>query len=184
MRHANLLNNAEAVLLIIDMQERFRPHVPDFKKISENICKFIQACRLLDVPILVTEQYPQGLGQTAEEIASLMAPALPFAKTAFSCCGAPAFMTALKNTGRKAVIVCGIEAHVCISQTVHELITAGYKVHIIKDAISSRFSQATEVAWEKMVLAGAVPSGVEMALMEMVADSKVPIFKKVQSFVK
>jgi nicotinamidase-related amidase len=184
MRHPILLNQANAVLLIVDVQERFRNQIPDFEILTRNIGTLVEACKILKVPIVVTEQYPQGLGQTADEIISLLSDHEKFEKNCFSCCQLEGFTLKLRETGRKQIIVSGIEAHICIDQTVHDLLKEDYDVHLIIDAIASRTAKNKEIGVEKMLLSGAVPSSVEMALFEMLGSSANKDFKSIQKLVK
>ncbi len=184
MRHPNLLDSQQAALLIVDVQESFRKHIPDFADLSRNITILVEASKILKLPVFVTEQYPQGLGKTVAEIAACLGEHQQFEKSCFSCCGAESFMNALENSGRKQIIVCGIEAHVCISQTVHDLLKSGYAPHIVSDAISSRSPKNKEVGVKKMTESGAVLSCVEMALFELLVESGTEKFKAVQRLVK
>jgi nicotinamidase-related amidase len=184
MRHQNILNRSDALLLIIDVQEAFRKFIPDFDAMTKNIVTLIEAAKILGLPPLVTEQYPKGLGKTVDEISSKLGPHEVFEKDCFSCCGSDAFSSALKKSGRNKIIVVGIEAHVCVNQTVHDLILAGYQPHLIIDAISSRYPHNKEIALKKMIAAGAVPSTMEMALFELLVNSGTDEFKAVQRLVK
>jgi isochorismate hydrolase len=184
MRHSKILTQEQALLLIIDVQEGFRTYLPNTAELIKNIGTLAQGCRILDVPILVTEQYPKGLGKTLSEIVQHLGEQQTFDKNCFSCCGSAEFMQALKATGRRQIIVTGIEAHVCVNQTVHDLLAADFVVHIVVDAISSRSSINKEVGMQKMLASGAVPSTVEMALFEMLVQSGTETFKAVQRLVK
>ncbi len=184
MRHPRILDSQQAMLLIVDVQESFRKQLKDLDLLTRNITILAEAAKILKIPVMLSEQYPQGLGKTIAEISACLGEHKYFEKTAFSCCQAKGFLEELEGFGRKQVIVCGIEAHVCVNQTVHELMANGYTVHIIKDAIASRFERNKELGWEKMVSSGAVPSSVEMALFEMLAESGTEPFKAVQRLVK
>lgn len=182
-RHEALLDGQQAVLLIVDVQEAFRKKLPDVPNLTRNISILVEASKILELPIFVTEQYPQGLGKTVPEIAACLPDHQLFDKLCFSCCGADKFMDALKETKRKQVILCGIEAHACINQTAHDLLANGYDVHLIVDAISSRFPKNRDVAIEKMVASGVVRSCVEMALLEMLVEAGTEKFKAVQRLI-
>ena len=180
-----LLKKNSAVLLIIDIQEAFRAHLADAADLARNANIMLDAAKLLDLPIIVTEQYPKGLGKTFAEISARAGTgAHYFEKDAFSCLGADGFREHLGHLGRPQVMVCGIEAHVCVNQTVHDLLAEGYSAHLIRDAISSRSAQNKEVGLEKMTGSGAVISCVEMALFELLRISGTDIFKAVQKLVK
>ena len=184
MRHPRILDSQESVLLIVDVQESFRKQLKELDLLTRNITILAEAAKILKIPVILTEQYPQGLGKTIAEIAACLGEHKYFEKTAFSCCQATGFVDELEQIGRKQVVICGIEAHVCVNQTVHELIDKGYSVHVVKDAVASRSERNKEIGWEKMISSGAVPSSVEMALFEMLAESGTEPFKAVQRLVK
>ena len=172
------------MILIIDVQERFRDHIHDFKGMVENICKLIDASKILSLPVVITEQYPKGLGKSVSEILEKIGPNQQFEKTEFSSCQNQDVMETLQKFGRRQIIVCGIETHVCVNQTVHDLLANQYQVHVVVDAVSSRSLANKELGLTKMYAAGALPSCVEMALLELVADSAAPTFKPVQNLIK
>src|ERR1700739_1501582 len=124
MRNQRLLSAKDAALLIIDVQESFRKQLKDIDLLTRNITILAEAAKILKVPVIVTEQYPQGLGKTIAEISACLGEHKYFEKTAFSCCQAVGFMEQLESIGRKQIIVAGIEAHVCVQQTVHHLLDA------------------------------------------------------------
>ncbi len=184
MRHPSLLNADRAALAVIDMQEAFRKAILEFGLIAERIGTLVQIARLLEVPVIATEQYPKGLGRTVDEIAAHLAPdAAPIQKLCFSACDAQEFDTQLREQHVEQVLVCGIEAHVCVHQTVHDLIQRGYQVHLIGDAISARFAFNREAGLKRMTAAGAITSSIEMATFEM-CDPSGPHFKAIQSLIK
>lgn len=183
-RHPHILNSNNAILLIVDVQEAFRKFIPDIAQLTKSINMLADGAELLDVPVIVTEQYPKGLGHTIDEIASSVGQHEIFEKSCFSCCGSDGFMSALSRSGRTQIIVTGIEAHVCVNQTVHDLLANGYQTHLVIDAISSRLPSNKEIGVKKMLTAGAVASGVELALFEMLVASGTDTFKAVQKLVK
>jgi nicotinamidase-related amidase len=125
------------------------------------------------------------LGRTAEEILFSLPPDFEFVeKTTFSSCGATSFIEKLRATGASQIVLCGLETHVCINQTAHELLTEGFGVHILHDCVGSRFAQDKETALRKMQMNGVVPSCVEMALFELLRDSKHEQFKEIQNLIK
>lgn len=184
-RHPNTLDPARTVLLIVDVQEAFREIIPDFPALANRIAILARGMQILGVPILVTEQYPRGLGKTAAEIAEMLAPETAILeKTAFSSCGAAAFREQLEKLGRDQVIVCGIEAHICVNQTVHDLLAAGKQVHLAVDCISSRSEANRSAALTKMHSSGALVTTTEMALFELMRDSRHEHFKAIQALIK
>src|SRR5262245_42693704 len=162
------LSRERAALAVIDMQEAFRPVIPDFAEVAGRIAKAVQGARLLEVPVIVTEQYPRGLKHTADEILPHLrgeAPAIE--KLCFSSSGAEPFQTELARRQIRQVIVCGIEAHICVAQTVLDLMASGTEVFLLVDCITSRKPESKEVALARLTQAGAIPSNLEMALFEM-----------------
>jgi nicotinamidase-related amidase len=184
MRHPALLNRNRAALAVIDMQESFAKIIPDFDAVASRIALLVQACRLADVPVIVTEQYPKGLGRTVAAIAAhLPAGWSPIEKLSFSACGVREFDTQLREHHAEQVMLCGIEAHICVSQTAHDLLQNGYQVHLLSDAVSTRLAQNREIAIGKIASAGAIVSSVEMALFELIGAGT-PEFKAMQALVK
>jgi len=183
-RHPNILNVEDTVILVIDVQEAFRKFIPDIDELSANIVKLIKAAAILNLPVIITEQYPKGLGRTIEEISSVSMNHQLFEKDCFSCCGSGEFSKALSKLSKKQVIVSGIEAHVCVNQTVHDLLLGGYQPHIVTDAVSSRFAHNKKIGIKKMIGSGAIPSTLEMCLFEMLVNSGTDSFKSVQKLVK
>ncbi|MBY0545693.1 MAG: hydrolase [Candidatus Obscuribacterales bacterium] len=184
MRHPRILDSKQAMLLIVDVQESFRKQLRDLDNLTRNITILAEAAKILKLPVVLTEQYPQGLGKTISEIAACLGEHKYFEKTAFSCCQATGFLDMLDGLGRTQVIICGIEAHVCVNQTAHELMQHDYSVHVVSDAIASRNPKNKELGWEKMISSGAIPSAVEIALFEMLGESGTEQFKAVQRLVK
>lgn len=184
MRHPALLDRKRAALAAIDMQEAFGKIIPDFAGMASRVALMVQACKLLNLPIIVTEQYPKGLGRTVNEIARhLPEGAEAIEKLSFSACGAQEFDTRLRERHVEQVMLCGIEAHVCVSQTAHDLLQNGYQVHLLSDAVSARLGRNREVAINKMAKAGAIISSIEMALFEL-CPAGTPEFKQMQELVK
>ena len=184
MRHPSLLDRKRAALAVIDMQEAFRPLIDEFDLIAARIALTVQACRLLNVPIIVTEQYPRGLGRTVNEIAEHLPEGMPpLEKLSFSACGVQEFDTQLRERHIEQVILCGIEAHICVSQTAHDLLHRGYQVHLLSDAVATRLPHNRIVGSGKLERAGALISSIETALFEL-CPAGTPEFKQMQSLVK
>lgn len=184
MRHPALLDRNRAALAVIDMQEAFRRIIPDFDETASRVALVVQACKLFDLPIIVTEQYPKGLGRTVAAIAEhLPEDVEPIEKLSFSACGVQEFDTRLREHHVEQVMLCGIEAHVCVSQTAHDLLQNSYQVHLLSDAVSTRLPGNREVAINKMARAGAIISSIEMALFEL-CPAGTPEFKQMQTLVK
>lgn len=171
-----LLERDRAALLLVDVQEGFRPY-DVFSSVVNGCKKLVEAVRVLDVPIIVTEQYPKGLGSTAVEIGLDGEPRIE--KSVFSAVRAQGF----DLRGRDQVIVCGIEAHVCVSQTVHDLLAQGIEVHVPADAVGSRHQIDYDTALPRLERAGAVVTTIEAALLELCERAGTPEFKAVQKVI-
>jgi nicotinamidase-related amidase len=185
MLHENTLELGRTALAVIDMQESFRAAIPDFSELAARCALLAHAAALLKVPVVVTEQYPKGLGRTAAEIRAVLPEDFePIEKTAFSSCGAQQFADALERAGARHVLVCGIEAHVCVNQTTHDLLARGYRVHLLTDCISSRAAHNKQAGLDKMFRSGALPSSTEMALFELMRDARHEQFKAIQKLIK
>lgn len=171
----------QCVLVIVDVQEAFRSAIPDFALIASRIALAARTFSILDVPILVTEQYPKGLGRTAEEIVlSLPDETEYIEKSTFSAFGSKVFAEKLKSQ----VILCGIETHVCVMQTAIDLIEQGIEVHLLTDCVASRFEHDKQAGLARMSSSGVVSSSIEMALFELMKDSRHEKFKEIQSLIK
>jgi len=185
MPHPKILDPNKTALVVVDLQEAFRSPINDFVQIATRISIAVRGFQILNLPIIITEQYPKGLGRTAEEILFSLPPEFEFIeKTAFSSCGAAAFMGKLRESGATQIVLCGLETHVCINQTAHDLLSENYEVHLLHDCVSSRFTHDKEIALRKMQASGVIPSSVEMALFELMTDAKHEQFKAIQELVK
>lgn len=185
MLHPNTLDPARTALAVIDMQEAFRGKISDFAEVAARIALVTHAAQLLDVPVIITEQYPRGLGHTANEIMTVMPDGYEAVeKTAFSSCGAQDFLSRLDVAGVRHVLICGIEAHICVNQTTHDLLARGFTVHLLTDCIAARTAQNKQTALAKMQQSGALPTSTEMALFELLRDAKHEQFKTIQKLIK
>ena len=185
MAHPKLLDSKTTALIVVDIQEAFRNAIPDFALLASRASIAVRGFQILGVPVLVTEQYPKGLGSTAEEIRRVLPDnSEVFGKTAFSSCGAEQFVAKLEELGIKQTVLCGLETHVCVNQTAHDLLDRGLDVHILIDCIFSRFEHDKVAGLAKMQTSGAVPSSIEMALFELMRDAKHAQFKEIQALIK
>jgi nicotinamidase-related amidase len=185
MRHENTLDPKRTALAVIDVQESFRPHIPDFSELAARVALVTRAAQLLGIPVVVTEQYPKGLGHTAGEIRAVLPDDFEAVeKTAFSSCGAQEFVACLEQAGARQILLCGIEAHVCVNQTAHDLLALGLQVHLLTDCISSRSPQNRQVGLDKMRQSGALPASTELALFELMRDARHEQFKAIQKLIK
>jgi nicotinamidase-related amidase len=173
-----LLHRDGAALLVIDVQEGFRPYA-SFANVAESCRRLLAGARILQMPALVSEQYPKGLGPTAPELGIEEGEEMMIEKTVFSAARADGF----DLKGREQAIVCGIETHVCVSQTVHDLLGKGVEVHVPADAVGSRHQLDYERGLERLERAGAVVSTVESALFELLERAGTPEFKEVQKLI-
>ncbi|MFY9556077.1 MAG: hydrolase [Blastocatellia bacterium] len=185
MNHIVRLSRDTTALAVIDMQEAFRAVMPDFGDVASLIAKAVEGSRLLEVPVIVTEQYPKGLKHTAEEIiARLPGELKPIEKTCFSSCGSEDFLSQLISKNIKQVLVCGIEAHICVLQTSLDLLARGFEVFLLVDCITSREPGNKQAALARMTQAGAIQSTLEMALFELMRTADSPQFKAIQKLIK
>lgn len=181
------LHKDEAALLIIDIQERLAPAIYDQETVVDRSIRLLQAAIEMELPVLVTEQYPKGLGPTVPAIRDLLAERLPhlkpFEKLSFTAYTSDV-ASALAANGRKKIIIVGMETHVCVFQTTRQLLSEGYQVFIVRDAISSRTSENRENAFQQMAEMGAVITNSETILFDLVKVAGSPLFKKISQLVK
>ncbi len=185
MSHPHILKAAESALVVIDVQEAYRGVTVEHERMLRGVRRLIEAAKIVDLPVITTEQYPKGLGHLMREVIEVCPPQLEaIEKLSLSCCGEPRFAARLAELKRAEIVVCGVEAHACVNQTVHDLLSQGFRVHVPFDAISSRFEIDYRIGWEKMIGSGAVPTTVEMACLEWVKTAAAPAFKPVQKLIK
>jgi nicotinamidase-related amidase len=179
-----MLKLDDTALLVIDVQGKLAQLVQNRTELFENLRLMIQGAQVLGIPILLTEQYPKGLGPTVPEVSEVLPAIQPIAKNAFSCCGERGFMLALESLGRRQLLLTGIETHVCVQQTALDLLDAGYEVQVIADAVSSRTAENKHIGLEKMRDAGVVITSTETALFELIKVAEGPQFKQISRLVK
>ena len=181
------LNQEDTILLIIDVQDRLTPAIYDQASIISRTIVLLQAAAEMNMPVLLTEQYPRGLGATVTAIRELLAEHLPdaqnFEKLTFSAC-TPEFNAALAATGRKKVIIAGMETHVCVFQTTRQLLADGYQVFIARDAVSSRTQENRENGLQLMSAMGAIISNTETILLDLQKVAGTPQFKQISKLIK
>jgi len=178
-----MLTREDAVLLVVDVQGKLARLMHEADALFDQIARLVRGATVLEVPVLATEQNPDGLGPTVEEVRPHL-PSAPMPKMAFSCCGEPAVVEGLEATGRRQVLLCGIETHICVYQTARDLLARGWEVHVVADAVSSRAAGNREVGLEKMRAAGAEITSVETALFEMLKAADGPAFREILDIVK
>lgn len=176
------VRRSDCVLLVIDVQDRIIATIAEHETTVANIKALIGAARVLDVPVIATQQ--QNLGEYVPELKDLLPNAPNFQKFSFSCCGDPAIMRKLGEMSKKTVIVCGIETHICVLQTVLDLLTHGYSVLLVRDGTSSHASIDRETAIERMRGAGAMVGTAEAVVYELTEKAGTDRFRKILEIVK
>lgn len=185
MRHGALLNAGRTLLVVVDMQDAFLNPIWEKERVLSNVQLLAQAAKILGVPALPTVQYAERMGGVTEQITEVLPEGVrPIDKLCFSCAGQPEFLSAVKSSGRNQLLLCGIEAHICVCQTALDLIAIGFHVHIAADAVSSRSEQTWQLGLRKMEQAGAIITSTEGAIYEMMYQAGTPQFKEVLQLVK
>jgi nicotinamidase-related amidase len=179
-----MLDIAESCLVVVDVQGKLAQLMYDRDVLFKNIAILIKSAQILDIPILWCQQCPEALGPTVPEIAELLSGSEPINKSGFSCCDEEGFNIRLHSLGRKRVLLCGIEAHVCIYQTAVDLLRMDYEVSIIADAVSSRTRENKEIGLAGARAEGAKVSSTEMAIFELLGTADHPKFKQIARLVK
>ena len=179
-----LLSKDETALIIIDVQERLFEKVEDRNRIADSICRLIRFANILGIPIILTEQYPKGLGPTIHRIRKLIPNVKPIEKIEFSCMASRKFRRRISEINVKNLVLTGIEAHICVAQTAIEAITSGYKVYVVYDAISSRHREDKAIAIERMKQYGAYMVTSEMLMYEVLRRAGTPEFKEILKLVR
>jgi hypothetical protein len=178
------ITRQDSIGLVIDIQERLLPHIYEYEALLKRTNVLIQGLKILDIPLKITEQYPKGLGPTVDSISTLISDFSPNEKMTFSCCDSSEFARELEKSSRKNIIICGIEAHVCVLQTCIDLLQTGYQPVVIADAISSRNNDDKKIAIHRMRQEGAIISTTESILFELVRISGTSEFKEISRLVK
>jgi nicotinamidase-related amidase len=167
-------------LVVVDVQEGFRRAIPEFERVARATATLIEGAGIIGVPVVLTEQYPKGLGDTAPEVAEHLPDGIePLEKVAFSAADADGFDLG----GRDQALICGIETHVCVNQTALDLLDGGIDVQVAEDAVGSRTEENKQVGLHKMERAGAVLTSVETALFELLGRAGTDEFKRVQRLI-
>ncbi|MBN2601879.1 MAG: hydrolase [Candidatus Marinimicrobia bacterium] len=174
----------QSVLLVIDIQEKLLPVMNNAIELLTSATKLIRGMQILDIPIVLTEQYPRGLGATVSEIRNLIPDIEAVEKRSFSCCFDENIMSVLDKHDRKQVLVSGIETHVCVYQTCIDLVEKGYNVFLVTDAVSSRRQDEKDLAVRVLEKEGVQLRSVEMALFELIKTSQHARFKELSTIIK
>jgi nicotinamidase-related amidase len=182
--NAELLDRKRSALVVIDIQERLFPHVYEPSRLLARIDLLLSAAQLLDIPILITEQYPKGLGSTIEEIRRAVPDAQPLTKMYFSCVLAPGFKERLTALQRDQIIVAGIETHICVAQTALDLVAQGEEVYVVADATSSRRLLDSKIALQRLDRSGLTIITAESVVFEWLRRAGTEEFKALQPKLK
>lgn len=178
-----MISANQAALLVIDVQGKLAGLMHS-QMYLRHVQGIIKAAQILNIPILLTEQAPDKIGGTVPEIRNLLADQAPLVKQTFSCCGEPAFMDAFTKLGRSQVIVTGIEAHVCVYQTVRDFLRSHHEVHLVTDAVSSRAGHNSAIGIKRSEDEGAVLTTTEMIITELIQSTSHPNFREIMALLK
>lgn len=184
MRHPDILEKKNTALVVVDIQEKLARSLPKYPDCEPKIRMLIQAAGILGLPVLVTEQYPKGLGTTLESIREVLNECETIEKTTFSCCSVQGFAERLRDAAVTAVILVGMEAHVCVQQTALDLLFQGFKVHVPADAVVSRHKIDWRFALERMRHAGAIITTSQAMIFELLVEAGTPDFKQILPLLK
>ena len=181
-----IMNNLleESACVVIDIQERLAPAISDNTRTIANTVKFVKGLHILQVPVVVVRQYPKGLGDVVPELRQALGQYTPLDKTTFSAYREPAVVEHLRALGKKNLFVVGMEAHVCVLQSVVDFINAGYKTHVLADCVSSRNPYDKEIALRRAEKEGAYLTTCETVLFELLERAGGSIFKAISDLVK
>ena len=176
----------QCALVVVDIQQKLLPPIFNNESLVRNSKLLIRLANILEIPVLLTTQYARGLGETVPEIASLLPHTTAIDKLEFGCFGKDQFCSAVKNLpgSRTTMLLCGMEAHICVMQTALGALSQGYIVHVASDAVGSRAESNWKVGLERMRDAGAVISSTEMMMYELLRKSGTPAFKELLQYLK
>ena len=178
------INREDTLAVFIDFQERLMPAMSRKEELEDKVCRLARGLNVLGIPKIVTQQYTKGIGETVPAVAEALGEFEPIDKTTFNCMGHVDFVNSLEIISRPNIVVCGIEAHICLQQTVEQLLAEGYNVYVTVDCISSRSQNDFMWACERMEKAGAIMTTYESVLYELLKDSKAEGFKEISKIVK
>lgn len=178
------INRDDVALVLVDIQERLAHVMADREKVISNCLHLIELSKLLHIPVILTEQYPKGLGQTVPEIREALLHYKAIEKLAFDCCGVNSFLEALSSAGRKNILLAGMETHICVLQTCIGLIKEGYNVHVPDDAVCSRTRDNSNAGIEFMREAGAVITCTETVLFQLLEKAGTDEFRAISKRIR
>lgn len=178
------MRREETLLLMIDFQERLMPAMYDKETLEDKAVRLAKGARVLGIPVLVSQQYTKGLGPTIPSVARALGEFTPYDKTTFSVMGQPELSAALRKTGRKTVVIGGVESHICVAQSALDLLEEGYSVFICGDCVSSRNPVDSRMAKSRLRAAGAQYTSMEAALFELTGGARESGFKEISAIIK
>jgi len=174
----------DAIFCLVDVQERLYPHMSNKDVIENNLVRLVKGLKIQEIPFIINEQYKKGLGETIPSLRELVDSEPHFEKTSFSCCGNESTLETIKASGKKVIIVAGIETHVCVLQTCLDLLEEGFHPVLVTDCVTSREQHNSIMAIERLVQAGVIPTTYESLLFELTVSAKNPNFKAISALVK
>lgn len=179
-----IITPENSLVMVVDIQEKLISHIKDYKQLVKNASILIDGLKLFEIPFILNEQYPKGLGHTIDELKSKLDNIKTTEKLTFSCCGADATKTTILKSKKSIAIVFGIETHVCVLQTCLDLLANNILPVLVVDCCGSRKTHDHEIALQRMIQAGVVPTTYESLLFEICKQSDNPLFKEVSKLVK
>ena len=184
MHHATLANSGDSILVLVDPQEKLVGMIHNREEVEKNIETLLIFASIFNLPVVLTEHYPKGLGYTVENIKERLPEYRPIVKRIFSCFGVAEFEEALQATGRKRLLISGIETHICVGQTALDALHRDYTVTVISDAVGTRFPKDHEIALDRLRQAGAVITTTEAVMYEIAERAEGDEFKRLLALVK
>ena len=183
VRHPHILRREDTLLVVVDMQEPFLRGIQDRERLMDNVLLLVRAANLLGVPALPTTQYAARMGSVIPEVSKGLS-ASPVNKLCFSCAGQPEFLDFVRSSGRRQILLCGVETHICVSQTALDLVIKGFQVHVAADAVSARSLEKHKLGMERLRDSGVLPCAAEAAVYELLVAAGTPEFKSILALVK
>ena len=184
LRHDFIATREESILVIVDFHQGLLKEMSEWEVWSERMQRLAKAAAILNVPVLVTEQYRRGLGETQADVMQAIDSPVVLEKTHFSACMEDNFFPALHAMGGKKIVVVGMEAHVCVLQTCLDLMQSGFQVHLVADAVTSRTPENKQIGIELMRQAGAIVSSTETVIFQWTKQACTDEFKQILPLVK
>ena len=184
MKNIGRIRVEDCVFVQVDIQERLFPFISNKEELEKNLITLVKGLKLHEIPFIINEQYKKGIGETIPSLRDLVEEYPHFEKTTFSCCGNEDGLAAIKATGKKMVILAGIETHVCVLQTALDLLEEGLQPVLVTDCVNSRKESDKDMAIKRLIQAGVIPTTYESLLFELTVNAKHPVFKEISKLVK